>query len=142
MHLARSLFAAVSLRMMKHYFWKISLSIILIAYGLKIIFVPTVYYVRYGIFRDYTSVKWPFGGFLIIAGLFVFAYTFTQKAKKNTKKYSDTNRFWMCKTCIKPFGIQDVPELICPSCHNDLERLEGFYERHPELKDKVQFGTR
>ena len=98
--------------MMKHYFWKISLGTILIAYGLKIIFVPTVYYARYDIFHDYTTIKWPFGGFLIIAGLFVFAYTFTQKAKKNAKKYSDTNRFWICKTCIKPYDKQDVAKLL------------------------------
>lgn len=33
--------------------------------------------------------------------------------------------------------IHRVNKMICPKCTGVLEKLDGFYIRHPELADKV-----
>ncbi len=103
---------------------------ILIASGVKIILNPKFFDTKYGMFHDYTSIKWPLGGFLLFTGILIFAFAFVKKLKNNP----DIANTLMCKTCAKPFYKKDVPNLICPVCHDSLEELEGFYERHPELK--------
>ena len=48
---------------------------------------------------------------------------------ETTKEYVIPNT--ICPRCQKPFR----PEIVkCPGCKLKLEPLEGFYERHPELK--------
>ena len=70
---------------MKQKFWKIFLSIILIAYGFQIIYNPRFYDTKYGMFHDFTAIKWPLGGFLIITGLLVFAFAFYKKNKTESR---------------------------------------------------------
>ena len=116
---------------MGNLFGKIFLSIVLIAYGFKILYKPKFFDTKYGMFHDYTSIKWPLGIFMIVSGLLVVALTFYKKVEK----YRNINRVLMCKTCVKPYYKKDTPDLRCPNCHGELEKLEGFYDRHPELKD-------
>lgn len=40
----------------------------------------------------------------------------------------------MCLSCQKPIRSENAVELICPLCQGKLEELEGFYDRHPELR--------
>ena len=90
--------------------------------------VPKFFDTKYGMFHDFSEIKWPFGVGLILAGVIVFVFSF--------RKSKGRSGNWMCKSCIKPFNRQNAPDLICPICHNELEELEGFYERYPELKTR------
>ena len=45
----------------------------------------------------------------------------------------------MCAKCEKsfqqPFKLNDEQKPICDICGTSLEKLDGFYDRHPNLKD-------
>lgn len=75
-------------------------------------------------------IRWGLAGvglFLIFFGLL---YRFP-------KKYHEQGT--ICPKCQTPFGIgQDrAPKSgKCPDCNVEIEPLDGFYDRHPELKDK------
>jgi len=101
--------------------------LILVGYGIKIILVPKFFNSKYGMYHDFSAIKWPLGSGLIIAGVVAFVLAYMK---------AEVSGLWMCKSCIKPFSRNNAPDLICPICNDKLEELEGFYERHPELKDK------
>ena len=42
--------------------------------------------------------------------------------------------YLMCSKCGTPFDSKDVISNSCPNCKVQLERIEGFYDRHPEFK--------
>lgn len=105
-------------------------------FGLGIIINPSIYHSAFRYHFDFTEIKWPFGGGLIILGCFFIWSSFSKKAIDAEKKTRDEERIMMCPKCIKPFYKKDAPTLQCPDCRNSLEDLSGFYERHPELKDK------
>lgn len=48
----------------------------------------------------------------------------------------------MCKLCLKPYARGDITSNFCPECGTLLEKLSGFYDRHPELKDKSEILTK
>ena len=109
---------------------------VLIFSGITIWFNPNYYSSRFGITFDFSGVKWPFGGVLfILGGLFIWS-SFRKKALDAEKKSKDEKRVLMCPKCVQPIYKKDCPDLICPACESPLEDLSGFYERHPELKDK------
>lgn len=83
---------------------------------------------------DFTEIRWPFGGGLIILGVFFIWSSFRKKTIEADKKAMDDKKVLMCPKCIKPFYKKDCQDLICPECQCPLEDLSGFYERHPELK--------
>lgn len=106
-------------------------------FGLLTIIDPTFYHSRLDYYFDLTAIKWPFGGGLIILGAFFIWSSFRKKTIEDEKKVL------MCPKCIKPFYKKDCEDLKCPDCQAPLEELTGFYERHPELKDKgIQPGRR
>ncbi|RPI66644.1 MAG: hypothetical protein EHM38_09795 [Geobacteraceae bacterium] len=105
-------------------------------FGFLIIINPTFYHSRLDYHFDFTEVKWPFGGGLIVLGIFFIWSSFRKKTIEAEKKARDDKKVLMCPKCIKPFYKQDCQGLICPECRCPLEELLGFYERHPELKDK------
>ncbi len=56
---------------------------------------------------------------------------------KNNFK-SDNSQGLICPVCEKSFspGIFRTPKnKLCPNCKIKLEPIEGFYDRHPELKE-------
>lgn len=97
--------------------------------GLNIIVRPAFFHSGYFYYFDFSEVKWLFGGALITIGL-LFIYS---SFKTKEKRYE---QLMMCPKCVKPFNKKDCPGLACPECQEALEELEGFYERHPELKDQ------
>jgi len=112
-------------------------------FGLLIIIDPTFYHSRLDYYFDLTAIKWPFGGGLIILGAFFIWSSFRKKTIAADKKAKDEKKVLMCTKCIKPFYKKDCEDLKCPACQAPLEELSGFYERHPELKDKgIQPGRR
>jgi hypothetical protein len=54
------------------------------------------------------------------------------RSRKNTDAFEE--KCVMCTSCIKPYYEKDLKNGKCPVCQSKVERLEGFYERHPELK--------
>jgi len=52
--------------------------------------------------------------------------------------YSDESEMVICLNCNEMFSIHKVNKMICPKCTGALENLSGFYDRHPDLKDKGQ----
>ena len=55
-------------------------------------------------------------------------------ALKNRAKLKSNDKYVICKICHKAFSIENVPDNKCPKCNIELEELNGFYDRHPELK--------
>ncbi len=77
-------------------------------------------------------------GFLLIAFGLIWIIFLVFRKRKIIGDIEQIDReeqeVFICKSCVKPFARNKVPELICPNCNEPLENLEGFYERHPELK--------
>ena len=102
--------------------------------GVLIIINPVFYSAYFNSHLDFTGIKWPFGGGLIILGAFFIWSSFRKKTIEADKKTKDEKKVLMCPKCIKPFYKKDCDDLKCPDCHERLEELSCFYERHPELK--------
>lgn len=68
------------------------------------------------------------GWIFIIIGIGIFVIALRKKAKEFEDK------FLICPECKKPFDKKDVPNGRCPKCGVELEDLERFYDRHPELR--------
>ena len=111
------------------------LGCVLILWGISICFDPVHYSGRFDYYFDFTEIKWPLGGGLIILGAFFIWSSFRKKTIEADKKAKDEKKVLMCPKCVKPFYKKDFDDLKCPDCHGMLEELSGFYERHPELKD-------
>ena len=112
------------------------LGCVLIFSGISIWLNPVYYSSRFGLPFDFTGIKWPFGiGLIILGSLFIWS-PFRKKSIEAEKKAKDENRLLMCPNCIKPLYKKDCRDLKCPDCQASLEDLSGFYERHPELKDR------
>ena len=105
-------------------------------FGLCILINPTFYHSGLEYRFDFTEVRWLFGGGLVILGILFILSSFRKQAIEAEKKVKDDNRVLMCPKCLKPIYKKNAPDLKCSSCGNPLEDLEGFYERHPELKNK------
>lgn len=108
----------------------IVLGILLCVVGVGILIKPGFYDSRFDIYFDFSEIKWPFGCAVAIIGC---AFLFITIRKKVTKEA--TERFYMCKRCMKPFSEDQIVNAKCPECGNGLEDLDGFYNMHPHLKD-------
>ena len=96
-------------------------------FGVLIIIDPTFYSSYLHQYVDFRGIEWTFGGGLIILGIF-----FIRSYFKNKPDYTEV---LMCPKCIKPFDTVTIGTRVCPKCETKLEKLKGFYERHPELKE-------
>ncbi len=104
--------------------------------GILIIINPTFYHSELRYNFDFSSVKWPFGGGLIVLGALFIWSSFRKKAIEADKMVKEGKKVFMCAKCVKPFYKKDSLDGNCPNCHEPLEELDGFYERHPKLKGK------
>ena len=43
----------------------------------------------------------------------------------------------MCKECLRVSYLKQASDNNCPHCAGTLEPLNGFYDRHPSLRDKT-----
>jgi hypothetical protein len=68
------------------------------------------------------------GSIFMMFGIAILVIALRTKAKDFEDKSV------ICPKCKTPFDQKDVPDGRCPKCEVELEDLEGFYKRHPELK--------
>jgi len=71
------------------------------------------------------------GAVLIVSGVFTLVFLW-QKGKD--KETADNASVRICPKCEEVVAYYEK-QRTCPVCNIKLEPLEGFYERHPELKD-------
>jgi len=53
--------------------------------------------------------------------------------KKIMNRRKDPDAYLICAKCQNMVQVHQAPDGKCPKCGADLEILEGFYKRHPEL---------
>lgn len=72
-------------------------------------------------------------GILIsLFGLVLISFAFFKRNWKN----SEDETYMKCPNCGKSYYQKDAPDGQCHNCSSELEQLDGFYDRHPEYKDK------
>ena len=73
---------------------------------------------------------------VILIGSVLFAvswaiYKFIPEKPDKSGRY-----FYICKDCLRALPKRKHKSGKCPECGKQMEDLLGFYDRHPELKDK------
>lgn len=111
-------------------FFYIFIGLSLAIFGIGIIYDPIFHDTKHNFIHDFTEVKWPFGVLLILIGI-GFLYFSLRKGAGGS-----ISEFLICPTCRKSYDRKELSENRCSTCDIDLEKLDGFYERHPELKEK------
>nr|WP_321260333.1 hypothetical protein [uncultured Pseudodesulfovibrio sp.] len=71
------------------------------------------------------------GGLMMACGAFFLICTIITR-QKGTKSIGT----YICPKCETAVDFRNVGNHTCPKCQTELEPLVGFYERHPEFKDK------
>lgn len=104
------------------------MGILLVHNALWLIIDPT-WTSKYGLVFDVSEYKVPWAVSGMTIGLYSLWVAFKDKAEKGQD-------ILICRVCNSPHPKNDVKDNKCPKCHVDLEPLEGFYDRHPELRDK------
>ena len=98
----------------------------LIGLGILVIVKGGFYHLDH--FVDFSGYHIPFGITIFTLGVF-FLFTAFRRKKRDFK-----NVALICPKCKESFIKKDIAQQRCPKCKVELEDLEGFYERHPELK--------
>jgi len=71
----------------------------------------------------------------IIVSLFGIVVLLSALFRKR-KSFQDEERFFICPKCLTPYARKSFIGGQCSKCEEPLEELNGFYERHPEIKPK------
>lgn len=95
-------------------------------------FLEQDYLYRFGIEIYIGKNRYLVASACFIFGLFLIIFAVR---KKFTHIFSDTTIYLKCLCCGELFDEDEKPHLQCPKCGGDLENIEGFYDRHPELKE-------
>ena len=96
--------------------------------GIRIFVNPTFCWNKYSYCADTSGYNIPLGLVMITIGIISVLTKF--KSSFKTKE-----RLLICPTCQQLCPAKDAASDSCPQCSVPLEPLEGFYKRHPELKD-------
>lgn len=92
----------------------------------------------YGMYRSGWDPKY---GFPVpkIAGIpiIILGFYCIVSAIKNRYK-TEIDNFLICPNCNLPIRKSSQEAEHCASCGKRLEELNGFYERHPELTNKMK----
>ena len=93
--------------------------------GISIIVHPVYFDIQWQMTNDLSSVKWPLGLSLIAFGLVCLWLVITKKIGSSCS--------WICPKCEDVFYLNSNGEnKYCDNCRHSLERLEGYYKRHPQ----------
>lgn len=104
-------------------FSEVFIGLLIIAAGILIQFHPTVYG---------HQIPRTVGRVVLFIGIFSIVYVIVNSDKILAAK--ETVRLLICKGCLSLYYKKDARDFKCPKCMNELEELDGFYERNPELK--------
>lgn len=66
--------------------------------------------------------------------IFGLSLIFLAVRKKFSHIFFDTTIYLKCLCCGERFINGEMATSQCPKCGGELENIEGFYERHPELR--------
>jgi hypothetical protein len=77
----------------------------------------------------YASVTKPAAVVVILIALFILRMGYKMMVGKEPVKY------YKCTGCGQISSPIEAPGQKCPKCSGLLENLEGFYDRHPELRE-------
>ncbi len=103
--------------------------IVFIIGGITVIIKPVGYSHTYSMTFDFTNIKWPLSTIFIGIGIYcLFEFVRRQQPKFEIN-------YWICPTCQESYKKLGSDEHICEKCNISLERLDGFFDRHPELKE-------
>ena len=72
------------------------------------------------------STKYLIVGALVVPGSYFLWKGFRGRTRKE--------RLYICLKTEETFWLYEAPNGLCPRCQEPLEPLEGFYDRHPDLK--------
>jgi PHP family Zn ribbon phosphoesterase len=62
--------------------------------------------------------------------------------KEIKKSKQEEENFAICTKCREPLYALSTNDNKCPHCGGELENLNGFYDRHPELKEENKKETK
>lgn len=99
-----------------------------ILFGILIMLRPIYSNSYYKVSIDFTYTRWFLGPALIIFGSILFWVVF----RKKSENYK--TEMYICPKCEVANNLNSTEKLICNNCNIPLEPLNGFYERHPEIK--------
>ena len=69
---------------------------------------------------------------------FIGLYGLRYYKSASATKWNLTPEYWICIKCNTTFPGYSVNNHCCPQCSGNLEDLNGYYERHPELRYQVK----
>ena len=87
------------------------------------------YWYTYGRYFEFGRFRWLIGGLLMLSSLVL-----TWTGIRPRGRYSRRSSTVVCPKCEKPYDARERQMTICAGCKVRLEPIEGFYDRHPELK--------
>ena len=96
--------------------------------GMEIMLTPRWCSAHWPFCWDWSGYNVPLGVGVFLVGLFMLA--------KGVRKGRKGKTELICPKCEKPYALEEMACHQCPTCGVPLEPLDGFYERHPELKEK------
>ena len=104
------------------------LAIALLVISFEIFLTGGVWNKYHDFFTDFGEYKNIFGIVAVLIALFFFFYAIFGKWHNQ-----QTFIFQKCEKTVNRTGDKEV---YCPKCGTKMEPLKGFYDRHPELKEK------
>lgn len=99
-----------------------------LAWGVMTILSPTACW--YGYCWDQSAYNIPLGIGISLLGLAMLLLS-CRKGQRDYKKV------FICPHCETALPLAEARDGMCPRCGTPMEPLEGFYERHPELKKQA-----
>ena len=106
------------------------IGIVLIGTGIAFFTVPVFYDHFYRVTFDLTEIRWYLSPFSIIVGCYSIFLAYSKQRAGFTTEY------WICPKCQDTIKLTNDGKIKCQKCNIELEKLEGFFKQHPELKEK------
>jgi phage FluMu protein Com len=75
---------------------------------------------------------------LTAIGIIVFGVIMMRSGYKNVTSDNapqKRDKFLKCNRCGHVYHFHEVQNKKCPKCSEDVENIEGFFERHPEFRE-------
>lgn len=84
-----------------------------------------------------------FGRYHIIAGIIfgLFGILFLYASLRRKAKIFE-DKLMICPKCEETHIQKSFSNQRCPRCNVNLEEIEGFYDRHPELRTEENLGSK